>query len=690
MQDFEWFRRQTLLYATRANDIYFGNPPSAALTLLPLARLSHREARILWTWLTLFFWAAGIALLGFSMVGYAGGSPVAAAPALLCLAVLFAPLRANLEVAHLYGFIFLLQSACCWLWLRRRPAAAGAIAGAFLALKGFGVPLVALAILRREWRFVGAAATSLGILAALAGTLLGFRQWVYFLEAHTTDKLSGISTPAYQTVKSLLIPALHLPVVQSGPFQTLTSSADRILFTVETILIAALLFWLSEFRLLRKGVRQPPSPAALSICVLVNLLLSPYAEDYAYTLVMTSILLMIPQCRRFGPASASLIIGGILVSWPFHLNDRTVMTPWNLLSDYPRVWGALLLLVASVVVEYRHRYQASPAPKTWHGAYAACTAGIVLTLWFAKPFRDPVLHGPLLAVGRGAAGSVALLRLDLEEREIATIPVSCKGPSSLAFTPDRDILYAGCADGSGTSLIDLHNRRERIRLPVAGFVQSVRRWDGSEETWVTDPDAGEVRINDTGSATRVCAVATGARPWNIVFADGGRRAWVSNEGSDNVSEMDAERCQKIRDIPTGSGPRGMALASDSRTLLIANFRSNSISVLDTASSRELARLPVCQGPLALVTSRHGGRDLAYVTCFNDGSVAVLDIDRHERTQHIPVGDRPWGIAVGPEGKRVYVSVPGSNRIVVLETGTPSRILRRLDVGSDPTQIAMAP
>src|SRR5215469_429433 len=46
MQDFEWFRRQSRLYASRASDIFFGNPPSAALTLLPLAGLPHKQARV--------------------------------------------------------------------------------------------------------------------------------------------------------------------------------------------------------------------------------------------------------------------------------------------------------------------------------------------------------------------------------------------------------------------------------------------------------------------------------------------------------------------------------------------------------------------------------------------------------------------------------------------------------------------
>src|SRR5439155_2127276 len=120
----------------------------------------------------------------FSLVKSSGGSLLAAAPALMCVATVFEPLKSNLERAHVYVFIFLLQSICCWLWLKKRPLAAGSVAGAFLALKGYGVALIALAIFRREWKFLGAAGASFTVLGGVAGLLLGFRQWIYFFKAY--------------------------------------------------------------------------------------------------------------------------------------------------------------------------------------------------------------------------------------------------------------------------------------------------------------------------------------------------------------------------------------------------------------------------------------------------------------------------------------------------------------------------
>src|SRR5581483_713200 len=279
LQNWDWFREQTRRYGFKATDIFAGNPPSAALVMAPIARLPHRQARIVWTWLTLLFWAMGIALLGLTGIRRAHGSLLAAAPALLCLATLFAPLRANLEEGQVYVFAFLLQSVSCWLWLSKRPAAAGAVGGALLAAKGYGLPLIILAILRRDWRFAGAAAASFTALATLAGALLGFRQWTDFIATYQNPLFSGIPTPALQTLKSFLILALHLPTVANGSLRTISVSAEWFLSASEAIIAAALLFWLSGFRFSRmrpgRPAIPPPSPAALIACVLMNMIFSP-------------------------------------------------------------------------------------------------------------------------------------------------------------------------------------------------------------------------------------------------------------------------------------------------------------------------------------------------------------------------------------------------------------------------------
>src|SRR5215471_13766667 len=149
MHDFEWFRSQSHLYAPVQRI-------SSSVTLL--RQRPSRYCRLPASHTGRQGYCGEVADASLLGGGHSSArlfnGPLrqrvssAAAPALLCLAVLFEPLRPNLEVAHLYGFIFLLQSLSCWLWLRGRPAATGAITRTFLALKGFGVTSVG----RRDYR----------------------------------------------------------------------------------------------------------------------------------------------------------------------------------------------------------------------------------------------------------------------------------------------------------------------------------------------------------------------------------------------------------------------------------------------------------------------------------------------------------------------------------------------------------
>ncbi|HEV7377652.1 MAG TPA: hypothetical protein VGN95_23250, partial [Pyrinomonadaceae bacterium] len=44
LQDWNWFRAQTQRFGFKATDVFYGNPPSAALVMLPVASLPPSKA----------------------------------------------------------------------------------------------------------------------------------------------------------------------------------------------------------------------------------------------------------------------------------------------------------------------------------------------------------------------------------------------------------------------------------------------------------------------------------------------------------------------------------------------------------------------------------------------------------------------------------------------------------------------
>src|SRR5581483_6357750 len=130
---------------------------------------------------------------------------------------------------------------------------------------------------------------------------------------------------------------------------------------------------------------------------------------------------------------------------------------------------------------------------------------------------------------------VSLIRLDLEEREVSTIPVTCKGPFGIAFGAKRECLYTTCWDNSQVDLIDLNRRHESKVFQGARLPAWARLREGTGEMWISNEGAGKVTIYRVGTSAVLGEIATGVGPSDIIFTSQGRQAWVSNETSGNVS-----------------------------------------------------------------------------------------------------------------------------------------------------------
>ena len=123
---------------------------------------------------------------------------------------------------------------------------------------------------------------------------------------------------------------------------------------------------------------------------------------------------------------------------------------------------------------------------------------------------------------------------------------------------------------------------------------------------------------------------------------------------------------------------------------MANFGSNSISLIDTRSAHKVADIPVCAGPVDVATSAKDGSELAYVSCFSAGAVAVVDLNKRQEIQRLTVGGKPFGIVTHPDGGRIYVCTGNSNPLIVLQVGRISRILRRMPLDGNPLRLTLAP
>ena len=109
--------------------------------------------------------------------------------------------------------------------------------------------------------------------------------------------------------------------------------------------------------------------------------------------------------------------------------------------------------------------------------------------------------------------------------------------------------------------------------------------------------------------------------------------------------------------------RAIALSTDGQTLLAVNPDSNSLTLVDTTTQAVIAELPVGRDPRTVAVS--GGH--AYIANRGSRSVSVVDISLRQTVAAIDVGYRPYGVVADPIKGRIYISVQGEDRIVVLDS-----------------------
>jgi YVTN family beta-propeller protein len=146
-----------------------------------------------------------------------------------------------------------------------------------------------------------------------------------------------------------------------------------------------------------------------------------------------------------------------------------------------------------------------------------------------------------------------------------------------------------------------------------------------------------------------------------------------NGGRDVGEECDGEALGELSCQVLGFGEGNLSCFRDEET-------DHDFCLLDTGECEE------------------GDGAKAYVTLVNDNAVAVLSTSTNtiidtdpevDGVQHIPVGDRPRGIAISPDGREAYVANAGNNTVSVIDTATKA-VVDTITVGHEPQGVAFAP
>jgi len=111
-----------------------------------------------------------------------------------------------------------------------------------------------------------------------------------------------------------------------------------------------------------------------------------------------------------------------------------------------------------------------------------------------------------------------------------------------------------------------------------------------------------------------------------------------------------------------------------------------VAVVDTVSRQVLRSIEVPAGPHGLAIAPDGRR--VYVSSDGDAVVSVIDTQSDEIVDAVDVGQTPHGLAITPDGSRVLVAGFGTDRVLAIDTRN-DQIAWQANVGR-PHNLAITP
>ena len=286
-------------------------------------------------------------------------------------------------------------------------------------------------------------------------------------------------------------------------------------------------------------------------------------------------------------------------------------------------------------------------------------------------------------------------------------------PMSIALAPDgkHAVVLNGGFLPPTLSVIDTVAGRETARFPVKDAWHGLIFNRSGDQLYVGGgSEAAVFEFNfEAGKLTpgRVFPVRPAAerRPsdhvGDVALSPDGRLLYIANLFRNRVTVMNASSGFVIREFATGFRPYRLLMSPSGKTLFVSHWAESSIGLYSLDDGRLIEKVPVGSHPTDMLIRPESVDELSlpeasaaatsddplwdespitarlFVACANTNSVWSLGLTKSDRvrplerigvssTPHAPAGSTPTALALGPEGRYLYVVTSDNNAVVVVD------------------------
>ncbi|MGZ8471026.1 MAG: glutaminyl-peptide cyclotransferase [Gemmatirosa sp.] len=316
----------------------------------------------------------------------------------------------------------------------------------------------------------------------------------------------------------------------------------------------------------------------------------------------------------------------------------------------------------------------------------------------------------LAYVSNEGSGEISVIDVATDS-VVATIAVGTR-PRGVRVTPDGRTVFVALSGSprcpptmpdaeceklavdkskDGIAEIDAATRRVRRVLPGGSDPEQFDVTPDGTRLFVSNEDVGLATIVDVASGAIARSVKVGVEPEGVRLAPDARTFYVTSETDHVVTAVDARTGEVRSSVKVDRRPRDIAFRGDG-AYYVSNEMGGTVSLVDAARGRVTATIALPEGarPMGLAVSPDGSR--LFIATGRGGTVVAVDTHSNRPIGTVKVGTRPWGIALTRDGRKLYSANGPSHDVSVIDVRDPTamRVVKTLPVGQLSWGVAIGP
>ncbi|MGD9810640.1 MAG: hypothetical protein AB7U35_04785 [Sphingobium sp.] len=294
-------------------------------------------------------------------------------------------------------------------------------------------------------------------------------------------------------------------------------------------------------------------------------------------------------------------------------------------------------------------------------------------------------------------------------REVKRIAIG-RRPRGLVASPDGRFLYVAVSgspiagpgvdedslpppdkSADGIAVVDLMTGTLIRTLRGVSDPEQIAISPDGEKLYIASEDTGQLVILSR-QGSEIARLDVGGEPEGVAVSPDGTTALATSEEDNSIAVVKEDGVARVvAHIPVGKRPRNAEFL-DARTVLVPGETDGSLTLVDLEGGKPVWTLRLDEGDRPMDLAK-GGDGAIYITTGRGGRLLRVGLPAGGGpgavSGSVAVGQRPWGLALSPDGTRAFTANGPGNDVAIVDTATMA-VVGKVKAGDSPWGVAVVP